>query len=279
MGRRQPHEDVVELLFLVDQRLLGGFQVADRVLQQRPVVGQQIGDRAGCVADVGDRRGDRVGPVLQTGDQPLEVDQRVVELLLVLDGGLQHGVEVTDHLADGLITVGQRRRQRRGLVEDVVDGAALALEDGDDRLGDVVDLLWVECPEQRPEAADQGIEVECRFGAVDRDGAARGHPAVAVAALELEVAVADQVEVAHRCGRLVEQRKRTVDREVDLGPATALDQFDVGDLADLDTRRADELPGPQPADIAEDRRVAGGAIEAHLAEHHDDDRAAQQQHQ
>ena len=62
----------------------------------------------------------------------------------------------------------------RGLVEDVVDGAALALEDRDDRLGDVVDLVGVQRAEQRPEAADQRVEVERGLGALDRDGAARG---------------------------------------------------------------------------------------------------------
>jgi hypothetical protein len=34
---------------LVDQRLLDGLQVADGVLQQRPVVGEQVGDRSRCV--------------------------------------------------------------------------------------------------------------------------------------------------------------------------------------------------------------------------------------
>ena len=79
-------------------------------------------------------RRDRIGTVLQAGDQLLEVDDRLVELLLVLDGGVQHVVQVADDLADGLIAVGQRGRELPRLVQDVVDGAALALEDRDDRL-------------------------------------------------------------------------------------------------------------------------------------------------
>ena len=42
---------------------------------------------------------------------------------------------------------------------------------------------------------------------------------------------------------------------------------------------ADELSGPQAAGVAEDRRIAGGAVKTHLAEYHDDDRGEQQQHQ
>ena len=87
--------------------------------------------------------------------------------------GVEHGVEVLDDLADRLVALGQRRGQLRGLVEDVVDGAALALEHRDDRLRDGVDLVRVERPEQRPEPTDQRVEVERRLGARQRDGAAR----------------------------------------------------------------------------------------------------------
>ena len=38
----------------------------------------------------------------------LEVVDGLVELASMLDGGVQHDVEVFDHLADGLVTVGQR---------------------------------------------------------------------------------------------------------------------------------------------------------------------------
>ena len=112
---------------------------------------------------------DRVGAVLQPGDQHLEVLHRLVELLLVLDRRVEHGVEVLDHLADRLVAVGQCRRERGGLVEDVVDGAALTLEDRDERRRDVVDLLRVQRPKQRPESADQRVQVQRRLGSLDRE--------------------------------------------------------------------------------------------------------------
>ena len=59
----------------------------------------------------------------------------------------------------------------------------------------------------------------------------------------------------------------------------AVDQLDVFDLADLHPGGADELAGAQPADVAELRGVAVGPVEAHLTEHHDDQRGEEQQHQ
>ncbi len=64
---------------------------------------------------------------------------------LMLDGGGQHGAFVVDDLTYRMVPVGQRCRQRGGLVEDVVDGGASPLEHGDDRGGDAVDLVWVQC--------------------------------------------------------------------------------------------------------------------------------------
>ena len=87
-------QDVVELILLIDERLLDPFEIADGALQQRAVVGKQIGDRARRVADVGDRACDRILAVLQPGDEFLEILQGVVELLLMLDGGVQHRVQV-----------------------------------------------------------------------------------------------------------------------------------------------------------------------------------------
>ena len=82
--------------------------------------------------------------------------------------------------------------------------------------GDVVDLVGVERPEQRAEAADQRVEVERGLGALQRDGRACGQPLVVVAALELHVAIADQVQVADRRRRALEQLEITLDGEVDL---------------------------------------------------------------
>ena len=70
---------------------------------------------------------------------------------------------------------------------------------------------------------------------------AGGQPLIVVAALELHVAVADQVEVPDRRRRALEQLEVALDVEVDLGYPSAVLQFDLGDLADLHARCTDEL--------------------------------------
>src|SRR5581483_3781673 len=59
---------------------------------------------------------------------------------------------------------------------------------------------------------------------------------------------------------------------------TAVDQLDVFDLADFHPGGPDELTRPQAADIAELRGIAVGPVEAHLSEHHDEQRSKEQQH-
>ena len=49
-----------------------------------------------------------------------------------------------------------------------------------------------------PEPADQRVEVERGFGVFERDGAAGRQALVALAALEFQIPVADQVQVADR---------------------------------------------------------------------------------
>lgn len=100
-----------------------------------------------------------------------------------------------------MVPVGQRCRQRGGLVEDVVDGGALPLEHGDDRGGDAVDLVWVQRLEEWAKPAEQSVEIQGRMGVLERDRGTRRQPLTAVTAAELKVPVADQVEVADRGGR------------------------------------------------------------------------------
>src|SRR5438445_13689309 len=119
----------------------------------------------------------------------------------MLDGRRQHGVQVGDYFAYRLVLVSQRCSERSGLVEDVVDGGALALEHGDYRLGDPVDLVGIQRLEQRTKPTEQSVQIQGRLGVLNRDRAARGQQLAVVTALELQVAVADQVEVADRRGR------------------------------------------------------------------------------
>src|SRR6516165_5440192 len=195
--------------------------------------------------------------------------------------GVQDDVQVLDHLADRLITLAELRGQLRGLVEDIVDGAALALEHRDQRRRDGVDLLRVQRPKQRFETTDERVEVQRRRRPRHRDEPARRQDPVgslALASLELQIAVTDQVEIADLCGRRLIQRHRAVDLELHPRPLAAIDQAHLRDLADLHTRGADELAIPQPADVGELRRIPVSAVKAHLTEHHDDHRTEQHQH-
>src|ERR1700759_899078 len=106
----------------------------------------------------------------------------------------------------------------------------------------------------------------------------RKHPVgtLAVAPLELEVAVTDQVEVADLRGSGLVQRHRVIDVELDPHPMAAVNQFDVFDLADLHPGGPNELTGPQSADVVELGGVGGSSVEAHLTEDDDDQRGEEQ---
>ena len=65
-------------------------------------------------------------------------------------------------LPDQLITVGQCVRQRRGLRQERVDRSALALQGGNQLSGQRIYLIRVQRPKQRPEAADQRVQVQRR---------------------------------------------------------------------------------------------------------------------
>ena len=91
--------------------------------------------------------------VLQPGDEHLEVVDGLVEFLAVPNRRVQHDVQVLDHLADRLVTLADLRSQLRGLFEDVVNGAALTLEHGDQRRR----LRSGRCgPRARPRSAGPG---------------------------------------------------------------------------------------------------------------------------
>ena len=67
--------------------------------------------------------------------------------------------------------------ERRGLLQQALDGAALALQHLDQVHAQLVDLLGLERLEQRLEAVEERGQVERRAGLVDRDGVARLQPA------------------------------------------------------------------------------------------------------
>ena len=117
------------------------------------------------------------------------------------------------------VAVGEAVGQGRGVGQQLLDGAALALEHLDQVHAELVDLLGRERLEQRLEAVEELGQVERRQGLLDRErvaffepgagGRGVGRPAAdafvepvgqrcpgLVAGLEREVAVADQVEEA-----------------------------------------------------------------------------------
>ena len=96
--------------------------------------------------------------------------------------------------------------------------AALALQQLDDGVADLVDLRAVQSLEHRAQSAEQRIEVECGLGVLPRNRAARRNLAqFPWPRGDLEIAVTDQVLVAdHRTGRRVELIALVdVERDVD----------------------------------------------------------------
>ena len=200
-----------------------------------------------------------VGPAVgQARDEVGELVQAVGELVVALGEGAQNRVQVGDHLADELIASCQRRCQRRGLRQHRRDGAALTLEHPQQFAGQRVDLVGIQRTEQRPETADQRVDVEGGGGPRERNRLSRlqfAHRARSF--FQGQIAVADQVLVAHRRLGALGERQTLVDGEVD-GDGAVLVQGDVLDLADLDTGDADEVAALEPGHVRE-HRVVGGA--------------------
>ena len=140
--------------------------------------GQQVGQRCGSIVQCVDRRADGVTVVRQPGDQLLELIDSAGELGAILGQGADNGVEVVDQLLDGVVVVGQRIRERRRLGEQRVEGAALALKDLDQRVGQRVDIVRIQALDNRFESAEQQIEIQRRLGAVERNLAACGQALV-----------------------------------------------------------------------------------------------------
>ena len=88
---------------------------------------------------------------------------------------------------------------------------------------------------------DQGVQVKRRLSALDRNRAAWPKQRVAVTALQFQIAVTDEVQIPDVRGGGVVEREIAMDAEVDADPRAAVDELDVGDLADLYARGADEL--------------------------------------
>ena len=102
-------------------------------------------------------------PVLgEPADEALQLQDQLGELLVALVDGSEHRVEVVQDPPDDSVAVGERGRQRRGVREQAVDAAALALQGLDDLEGELVDVLGAQRREQRLEAVEQIGQVQRR---------------------------------------------------------------------------------------------------------------------
>ena len=192
----------------------------------------------------------------------LQLRDRLGQLGVALVERGQHGVEVGDDPADHLVAVGERAGQRGGAPQQVGDGAALALQHLDDLVREAVDVLRGERGEQRPEAVEQHGQVERGRGLRQRDQAVSGSSAVAAAGPRSARGSAGRPGSGSGSSpvRRVASGDRVVDRELHLG-GRAVDEPDVGDLADLDPGDAHVVAVEHPGDVGEPGAVGGAAAE------------------
>ena len=178
----------------------------------------------------------------------------------------QGRVEVVDHLADQLVAVGQGRGQRRRLLQQALDRAALALQHLDQVHAQLVDLLGLQRLEERLEAVEERGEVERGAGLLDRDGVAVLQPLRldVRALLEREVAVADEVEEPDLRARGRGQRHVGLDPERHQR-VVALVVLDLLDLADADPGDPDVVALLEHRRGGEDRLVLLAGAEADVA--------------
>ena len=189
--------------------------------------------------------------VLQARDQGLEARDQAGQLVVAVGDVVEHVVEVVDQVADHLVAVGQGLGDRRGVPEQALQRAALALEDLHELVGELVDVVGRERLEERLEAVEEHGQVESRRRALHRDLAALVE-CLGVADLlgQREIALADQVAVADRGVRRLVELGALLDRERDqcAGP---VDDLDVLDAADLDAGDPDVVALHHPGRVDE----------------------------
>ena len=96
----------------------------------------------------------------EAGDQLLQLVDAGVELRALLVDGAQHRVQVGDHIADELIARGEGLGERAGAGQHARQRPALALQQLDDGVADLVDLVAVQALEHRAQTAEQRVQVQ-----------------------------------------------------------------------------------------------------------------------
>ena len=148
-------------------------QVGDVVDQRRADPLDQRGGLHRELGDLVERAEDRVAVAVEAAHELPERRDQLVELLVAVGDVVEHLAEVVDEVADHLVAVGQGAGHRGGVGQQALERAALALEDLDDLVGQLVDVGGAERLEERLEPVEQHGEVERRRGARDRDRRAR----------------------------------------------------------------------------------------------------------
>ena len=185
----------------------------------------------------------------------------------------QAGEEGVDHL----LAVGQVVGQCRRLRHDVRDGPRLALEDVDDRSGQLVHLVGREGGEQRLEAVEHRRQVDGRRGVGEGDDSSgRQGPAAGGSGEDGQEALAQQVLEVDGGQRGRGQVLRVVDAEGDVG--VVLLQGHRADLPDLDAGDPDRVAGLQLRGVGELGHVPGCGLRVHVEQCRDHDRGEDDRH-
>src|SRR5690606_19015432 len=162
------------------------------------------------------------------------------------------------------VSVGQRVRQRGGLLQDRPDRGALALKGRDELTGQRVHVRGVQCVEEWPETADQRVEVQGRRGPIERDrlsGSQFGGSAGTL--FEGQVPASDEIVVADDRAASLCQHHRSVSAELDQYGGIVPDT-DVLDLAHFDTGDTNEVAVLQTGHRGEDRVIGVLFLKAQL---------------
>src|SRR5690606_2386991 len=199
----------------------------DVLLQRLAALLEQTGGGLHRAAGRLDRPADRLPGGRQPRHELLQPHDQLVQLRRSLVDRGQHRVEVVDHLPDHLVLLGDRGGQRRGALQQALHRAALALQDLDDLVRQLVHVVRRERAEQRLEAVEQLVQVQRGRGAFERDRVARLQRATrrAVALFQRDVALADEVAVLDRRLDAGGQSPAPFDVELDLG-VPAVDDVD-----------------------------------------------------
>src|SRR6185312_7040738 len=137
-------DDPVDLVLAVVHLGCEGPDVLDHALNGTSRILQHISQIRRGGGQRRKRACDGVSPLREPRHQLLELVDAGVELRALLVDGGEHGVQVVDDVGNDLIPIRQILAERPGAGQQVGQRAALALQQLDDRIADLVDLVAVQ---------------------------------------------------------------------------------------------------------------------------------------